>query len=374
MNIKLRNILTLSLALLSTVSFAQSWDLESRTRANMHGDNGMMTVDERATLGFTVGGDNWGVHLSSDVDYSHHGNNDGSDVGATLYEAYASTDLFGFANLTVGRQAWDFGSGSIIGSNQWGDKFTRDGMLLGINNDVVDVSLGYSTLNSGGGEDDWTYSLLNASKSMGDFSANLLVIGQTDGTTDFGLSGLDVGYSAMGGKLDLTLSANAMTDGDNEADFTSIGATYNVSDNLSINASQTTYGDGLDFVLAGSDANGNLTSTTGSNWGHNRSEGENGELLYTGGSWLSHGNLGYLRADDVNLSVGVDYSTGDFDISYSMHTITNNSDSDYEKAASELSVGYSLNDNASLSLKWATDDRFSEDGDDYMWLTMTVRP
>ncbi len=358
MNKKLRNILTLSLALLSTISFAQSWDLESRTRANMHGDGGMMTVDERASLGFTVGGDNWGVHLSSDVDYTHHGNDNGSDVGATLYEAYASTDLFGFANLTVGRQAWDFGSGSIIGSNQWGNKTTRDGMLLGINNDVVDVSLGWSSLNDGSGMDDWTYSLINASKSMGDFSANLLVIGQTDGTTDIGLSGLDVGYSAMGGKLDLTLSANAATDGELEADFTTIGATYNVSDNLSINASQTTYGDGEDFYLGGT------------NWGTNRNEmGE-----YAGGSWMSHGNLGYLRSDDVNLSIGVDYATGDFDISYSMHTITNNSDSEYEKAASELSVGYSLNDNAALSLKWATDDRFNDDGDDYMWLTMTVRP
>jgi len=353
MNKKLRNILTLSLALLSTVSFAQDWNLESRTRANMNGDNSMMLVEQRATLSSTVGGDNWGVHLSTDVNYMHHG----GEASLSVYEAYANADLFGFANLTVGRQAWDFGSGAILGSNQWAaDRTTRDGMLIGVNNDFVDLDLGYSSLNFGGdGEESTSYTVLNASKSMGDFSANLLVVGQTSEAGDDVASGLDVGYSAMGGKLDLTLGVNAWQFGEGtENEMSSLGATYNVSDNLSVSASQTTYGADNDTYLLGS------------NMGY--SNGDDSD------SWLSHGNLGYLNDDDVDLAIGVDYSTGAFDLSYTMHTLTNNSNSDYEKSASELSVGYSLNDNASLSLKWATDDRFNDDGDDYMWLSLSVTP
>ena len=38
-----------------------------------------------------------------------------------IYEAYASTDLFGMASMTVGRQALDYGSGALMSSNQWSD-------------------------------------------------------------------------------------------------------------------------------------------------------------------------------------------------------------------------------------------------------------
>jgi hypothetical protein len=60
---------------------------------------------------------------------------------------------------------------------------------------------------------------------------------------------------------------------------------------------------------------------------------------------------------------------GGIDISYTMHTITN-SETDYEAEASEVTIGYNLNDNASLSLKYANDNRYNADGDDYMWLTL----
>ena len=349
----LRNILTLSLALLSTVSFAQDWSVDSRTRADMSGENSQMLVDQRATISTSLGGDNWGVHLSSDVNFTHHDGTNGM-LAAGVYEAYAKTNLFSFADLTIGRQAWDFGSGALIGSNQWADgttaiRNTRDGMLFDIKNDMVDLSVGYSQYNTGGeGEEDWTATLVNASKSFGDFTANALVIQQNDGGTETTATGLDLGYSAMGGALDLMLGANTVTEGDDEMDMMMIGATYSVSDNLSVRATQTTYGE-QGFALDGTN------------------------MGYGADSWTTHGNLGYLTMNDENLSIGLDYSMGGIDISYTMHTITN-SETDYEAEASEVTIGYNLNDNASLSLKYANDNRYNADGDDYMWLTLTVAP
>ena len=350
MNNKLRNILTLSLALLSTVSFAQSFDLDSRTRVNMHGDNSMNLTEQRTTVSTSMGGESWGIHLSSDVNFMHQDGTNGV-LTAGVYEAYAKTNLFSFADMTIGRQAWDFGSGALIGSNQWNAvRTTRDGMLFDIDNDLVDLSLGYSIYNEGSaGEEDWTYTLINAAKNFGDITANLLVIQQNDGMGDeLTATGLDLGYSAMGGALDLSLGMNRVSMGDDEMEMTMIGATYNISDDLSVSASQTTYGE-QGFALLGT----------------NLGNGQD--------SWLTHGNLGYLGADDEQLSIGVDYNMGGIDLSYTMHTITN-ANNDDEYTASELMVGYSLNDNAALALKYATSDLYNVDGDDYMWLTLSVTP
>ena len=347
MNKKLRNILTLSLAFLSVVTFAQSFDLDSRTRANMHGDNSMMLVEQRATVSTTLGGADWGIHLSSDVNFLHQDGSNGT-VAAGVYEAYAKTNLFSFADLTIGRQAWDFGSGALIGSNQWAAvRTTRDGMLFDIENDMVDLSLGYSLFNNGVGDEDWTYTLINASKNFGDITANALVIQQNDGVNDeLNCLGLDLGYTTMGGALDLSLGMNTVTMGDDEMEMTSIGATYNVTDDLSISASQTTYGD-QGFAMAGTN------------------------LGYGQDSWLTHGNIGYMDPNDEHLQIGVDYSMGGIDLSYTMHTVTNDDD---EWNASELTVGYNLNDNAALALKYATSDLYNVDGDDFMWLSLSVTP
>jgi len=353
MNKKLRNILTLSLALLSTVSFAQEISLDSRTRANMHGDNEMMRVEQRATLSTNIGGDDWGVHLSSDVNFLHHDGTNGS-LTAGVYEAYASTNLFDLATLTVGRQAWDFGSGALIGSNQWAAvRNTRDGMLLDIDNDLVGLNVGYSTANNGNpGDESFTYTLINASKSVGDFTANVLLINQTQPGQELNLTGLDLGYSAMDGALELNAMMNAGTENDVEYEMVSLGATYSVNDDLSVRASSTVYGD-------------NGFAIEGSNYGYS----------YLGeDSWLTNGNLGFLRANDENLSIGVDYSMGDFDLSATMHTITNANDESYEANVTEISVGYTLNDHASLNVRMVEDDRFNLDGDSYTWLTLNVTP
>ena len=37
----------------------------------MSGDNDKMVTNQRATLGATWGGSDWGIHVSSDVNYMH---------------------------------------------------------------------------------------------------------------------------------------------------------------------------------------------------------------------------------------------------------------------------------------------------------------
>ena len=61
-----------------------------------------METSQRATIGATWGGDDWGIHVSTDVNYNL---GDETEVPVNLYEAYASTNVMGYANVTVGREA-----------------------------------------------------------------------------------------------------------------------------------------------------------------------------------------------------------------------------------------------------------------------------
>ena len=45
----LRNILALALGLMTTVSFAQDWNVDSRTRIDMSGDMDKMSTSQRVT-------------------------------------------------------------------------------------------------------------------------------------------------------------------------------------------------------------------------------------------------------------------------------------------------------------------------------------
>ena len=112
----LRNILALSLGLMTTVAFAQDWNVDSRTRIDMSGDNDKMSTDQRVTLGATVGGSDWGIHVSSDVNYTLGAD---TEKSMRIYEAYASADLMGYASVTAGRQALNYGSGALMSSNDW---------------------------------------------------------------------------------------------------------------------------------------------------------------------------------------------------------------------------------------------------------------
>ena len=354
MKTNLRNILALALGLMTTVSFAQDWNVDSRTRIDMSGDNDKMETSQRVTVGTAWGGSDWGVVLSSDVNYElqHTG-----EVSADIFEAYATTNLFGFATMNVGRQALSYGSGVFVGVNDWGaDRNTVDGMTFAIDNDFVDLTLGMANDNDGAGHEHekmW----LNASKSSGDWSANLFYSADAeDGGEDNTLMGLDFAYSAMGGALDLNLSYNTTNINSIEGDMMDISGTYTVNDDMSISAGRTSYGES-GFGVSGFDSTGaEINGITGGNMS---------------GNWESHGTLGLLNANDENLYIGGSYSMGAFSLSASMHTITNTETED-ERTASDITIGYTLGDNASLSYKMVTDDMGGSEDDTYNWLTLTI--
>ena len=343
----LRNILALSLALMTTVSFAQDWDGDSRTRIDMSGDGDEMSTDQRATLGVTWEGDDWGIHVSTNANYTLGSANDaGLDV--TVYEAHASTDLMGVASLTVGRQALDYGSGAIVSSNQWGaNRATWDGFTFGLDLDMADVTAGYASrsgevFDSTGASNMW----LNASKADGDWTANLLYMSTTVGAADaMTAMGIDVTYEMMGGDLTLDGSYNTASNyGAEDMDMTSIGATYQVNEAMSVMGSQTTYGE------------------------HGFNVGSAGMAGYA-----ASGSLGYLGSNDENLSVGVAYNMGDFDLGATMHTITNSENDAYERDVTDISLSYTMSDNANLSLSMIT-DKVGDAETNYMWVTLNIRP
>ena len=337
----LRNILTLALGFVTVIATAQSWDADSRTRVDMGGDNDQFTTDQRTSLGVSWGGNGWGINVSANHNYDL--GTDGSSM--SWNEAYATTDLMGYASVAVGRQALDYGSGSVMGSNDWGSNpNTHDGGVFSIANDMLGLDLGVYKNNAGDGVDEGTTNyFVNASKSDGDWSMNLLYLSNEDESSAMGL---DIGYAMMGGDLDLDISYNTASGwaGEDDEDMMSIGATYNVNDDMSVSATRTTYGEG-GFDMDGSNV----------------------------GGWASHGNMGYLGANDEDMSFGVSYAMGDFTLGLTMHNVTNTEDEDAERNVTEANFDYNMSDNANVGIKYATDDASGEDVK-YMWLTLSVTP
>jgi hypothetical protein len=348
-------------AAVTTVTFAQDWNVDSRTRIDMSEANSKalegdkMSTSQRATLGYTFGGSDWGIHASTNVNYTL-----GTDAATiSVYEAYASTDLMGYANVTVGRQALDYGSGAIVSSNQWGaDRTTWDGFTFGLDLDMADVTFGYaSSTDSISGEDGSNSQMwLNAAKGEGDWNANLLYVSTTIGASDAATAmGLDLSYAMMGGDLNLNVSYNtasgygALGMEAEDMDMTMLGATYNVNEEMSISGSQTTYGEnGFDVGSASM------------------------------GGYNASGSLGYLTANDVNTAIGGTYAMGDFTLGATMNMITNEGDGVStveieDRDVMDISVGYTMSENANLSLSMATDTQ-GESETNYMWITLNIMP
>jgi hypothetical protein len=328
----LRNILALSLGLITTVAFAQDWGVDSRTRIDMSGDNDAMSTDQRVTLGATWGGSDWGIHLSSDVNY-HVGGTD--EVSAEVYEAYASTDLMGYANLTIGRQAINNGSGALMSSNDWGtNRTTWDGMQFGLNLDMADVTIGYHRENGGAAEE---VSSGNTWVNIGgDFSGwNVNVLYMTDEGNDDAATGIDISGEVAGAGVSVSMNTDF---GGNEMRV--IGLSYAVNDDMGVNVSQTVYGEDGNFNMAGTNMDG---------------------------SWMTTGNMGYLGAGAELLSYGLTYNMAGISLGATMHNVSNSMDEAVDTDATEISLGYSLNDNAGLSLSMVDDNDVK-----YMWLTLNV--
>jgi len=331
----LRNILVLSLGLMTTVATAQDWDVDSRTRIDKSGDNDKNVTNQRATLGATWGGSDWGVHVSSDVNYMLGS----GDASMGIYEAYASTDLMGYATVTMGRQALNNGSGALMSSNDWGaTRTTWDGMTFDLGLDMADVSLGYASYNGGAeGEEDQGNMWVNAAGEFSGWDVNMLYMTRT--SSDDAATGIDISGELMGAGI----SASMNTDYDGNT-MNAYGVSYAVNDDMSVNVGQTTYSEDAAFHMAGTNMDG---------------------------SWMETGSMGYLGAGDEDLSYGLTYNMAGVSLGATMHKITNAADADGAESrdVTEVNLGYSLNDNAGLGVKYATD------GDNkYTWLTLTIRP
>ncbi|MGY8987546.1 MAG: hypothetical protein ACKVG7_03205 [Flavobacteriales bacterium] len=312
----LRNILVLSLGLITTIASAQ-WSADSRTRIdNTDSEN------RTATQRLTVGADWGGIHASYDVNYDLNNGTATHDV----YEAYASTDLMGFGTLTVGRQDLSFGSGALISSNNWGmNRYTNDGVSLSMELASVNITAG----TMGGIDTDANY--MNASTSLAGAEVNILMMNDGDNSAH----GYDISYAM--GDFSMSVSMNADY---SENEYNSYGLSYQVFDNLSASVSQTSNEGGFSM------ANTALS-----------------------GGW-ANGNIGYLGAGDEDRAMGISYDLGDITLGYTTHNVTNEDEgeeSDYE--ATEMHIGYSLNDNANISIS-----KMGGTDTEMTWLTISITP
>jgi hypothetical protein len=343
----LQNALVLAMGLMTTVTFAQDWGVDSRTRIDMSGDNDKMETSQRATLSATWGGSDWGIHLSSDVNYMlgdraiAKAMEEDGNISMNVYEAYASTDLMGYANVTVGRQALNYGSGALLSSNDWGtDRTTWDGFKIGLDLDMADVTIGYASRNGGTLEEvDKSNGnmYLNAGGEFSGWNVNLVYMTKTTAGEDGenAATGIDISGEVMGAGISASMNSDF-----NAYDMRVIGLTYAINDDMGVHASQTVYGEEGDFNMAGTNMDG---------------------------SWMTTGNMGYLGAGAEMLSYGITYKMSGISLGATMHNVTNSMDEAIDTDATEISLGYSLNDNAGLSLSMVDDNEVK-----YMWLTLNV--
>jgi len=130
-------------------------------------------------------------------------------------------------------------------------------------------------------------------------------------------------------------------------DMRVIGLSYAVNDDMGVNVSQTVYSEDGAFNMAGTNMDG---------------------------SWMETGGMGYLGAGDEDLAFGLTYNMAGISMGATMHTVTNSLDEDADRSVMEVSLGYSLGDNAALAVKYATDDNGGDTDTKYTWVTLTVNP
>ena len=311
----LRNLLVLSLGLITTIASAH-WSAESRTRVD-NPDAGDRVADQRITVSA-----DWGaVHVSTDYSLNMQtGAN--ADVTMDVYEAYVSTDLMGMATLTAGKQDLSFGSGALISSNDWGmARYTNTGADIALELGGFNINVG--TLNGVSQENNY----MNLGGSFAGADVNILMLNDGDNSAH----GYDLSY-AMG---DFSLAVS-MNEDMNEATYNSYTVSYNVMDNLTASVSQTSNEGGFSM--------------------------DNTALS---GGW-DNGNIGYLNDGDEDRAIGISYNLGDISLGYTMHNIDNEA-AGTEQEASSMTLGYQLNDNAHVGLA-----RFAEGDDEMTWITLSI--
>ncbi len=348
----LRIVLMLTLGLATTVS-AQDWSVDSRTRVNSTED--ATFNEQRVRTAVDFGGEAVSAHveLNSAAVLGSYAN---QDFSLSVREAYATTDVMGFASLTAGRMALTFGSGRIMGDNDWvqtnGNTF--DGLLVGLNNDFADIHFGYSAADNTESTDvvsfphDGSRMFLNIGKEMGAIGVNLFYMSAQDDVVnkDDVSMGLDASY-AMDNGATLSLGYYTNENAGVEMDLTTLGVKYAVSDDLHIHAGYDMYGENGFYLSTGSFGNGY-------------------------GSGMNYANFDANRGECTDMSIGGSYAMGDFMVGATYHTIAPETDGVFNDiTVMDLSVGYTLTENSSLSLNYASTD---ESGDDetQTWISLHI--
>jgi len=345
----LRFVLALTLGLATTVS-AQDWSVDSRTRVNSTED--AMSTEQRVRTAVDFGGEAVSAHVEFNT-AATLGSLAADELNFDVRQAFATTNVMDFASLTAGRMALDFGNGRIMGTRDW-DQYdlgsTFDGFLVGINNDFADLHVGYAA------SKDTTHALLpngydgttmfiNAAKDMDNMSFNLFYKSSNDdmNSVDNTAMGIDASYATEMG-VNLTLGYYTMDDGTHEMDLTSLGANYEVNDGLTIHAGYDMYGEH------------GFYSETGS-FGDNQGSG----MVYSS----------FEDFEGTDMSFGGSYAMGDFILGATMHNVTSEDDKiDY--AVTDISLGYTLSDNSSVKVNYATSDRVENAEYTKTWISLHV--
>jgi hypothetical protein len=341
-------VLALTLGLATTVS-AQDWSVDSRTRVNSTED--ATSTDQRVRTAVDFGGDAVSAHveLNSTATLGRVAND---DFSLTVREAYATTNVMDFASVTAGRMALNFGSGRILGDNDWvnGNGNTWDGFLIGLNNDFADVHVGYSATDMVDMYDA-TMMYFNVGKDMGAMAFNLLYVSTTNddgpaaGAEETSM-GLDASY-AMDNGANLSLGYYTNDNGTVEMDLTTLGVSYAVNSDLTVMAGYDMYGENGFYLSSGSFGDGY-------------------------GSGMNYSGFNADRGECTDLSFGGSYAMGDFMIGATMHTISAEEEGAFDDiSVMDLSVGYTLSDNSSVTLNYASTD---ESGDDetQTWISLNI--
>ena len=338
-------VLALTLGLATTVS-AQDWSVDSRTRVNSTED--AMSTDQRVRTAVDFGGDAVSAHVELNSTATL-GRVADESFSLTVREAYATTNVMDFASLTAGRMALNFGSGRILGDNNWvnGNGNTWDGFLVGINNDFADIHVGYAATDMTDAYDATTM-YANIAKDMGAMAFNLLYVDTKEdvSSSENTSMGLDATY-AMDNGVNLSLGYYTNDDNGTEMDLTALGASYAVNSDLTVMAGYDMYGENGFYLSSGSFGDGY-------------------------GSGMNYSGFNADRGECIDLSFGGSYAMGDFMIGATMHTISAEEEGAFDDiSVMDLSVGYTLSDNSSVTLNYASTD---ESGDDetQTWISLNI--
>ena len=338
-------VLALTLGLATTVS-AQDWSVDSRTRVNSTED--ATSTDQRVRTAVDFGGDAVSAHVELNSTATL-GRVAGEDFSLTVREAYATTNVMDFASLTAGRMALNFGSGRILGDNNWvnGNGNTWDGFLIGVNNDFADIHVGYAATDMTDVYDATTM-YFNVGKDMGAMAFNLLYVDTKEdvsGSENTSM-GLDASY-AMDNGANLSLGYYTNDNNGVEMDLTALGVSYAVNSDLTVMAGYDMYGENGFYLSSGSFGDGY-------------------------GSGMNYSAFDATRGECTDLSFGGSYAMGDFMIGATMHTISAEEEGAFDDiSVMDLSVGYTLSDNSSVTLNYASTD---ESGDDetQTWISLNI--